>query len=90
VRLRGHAASGVTFAGIPAGDLEAAAGFVAELREIRTRRGGSVVLSRAPVELEQRVGAWGYAGDALDLMRRVKEKFDPSGTMSPGRFVGGI
>jgi len=29
-------------------------------------------------------------GNALPLMRRVKERFDPEHRMSPGRFVGGI
>jgi glycolate oxidase FAD binding subunit len=29
-------------------------------------------------------------GDALDLMRRVKDRFDPERRMSPGRFVGGL
>jgi glycolate oxidase FAD binding subunit len=33
---------------------------------------------------------WGYAGGALGLMRSVKDKFDPKGIFSPGRFVGGI
>ncbi len=90
VRMWGHAASGVTFAGLSGGGVEALADFVGEMREIRARRGGSVTLQRASVELKRRAGAWGYGGDALGLMRRVKEKFDPSGTMNPGRFVGGI
>jgi glycolate oxidase FAD binding subunit len=34
--------------------------------------------------------AWGSAGDALALMRAVKQQFDPKSTLNPGRFVGGI
>jgi glycolate oxidase FAD binding subunit len=34
--------------------------------------------------------AWGKAGDALPLMRAVKNQFDPKNTLNPGRFVGGI
>lgn len=90
VSLRGHAASGVTFAAVSGGGEEDISDLIAELREIRSRRGGSVVLARAPVGLKRRTEVWGYAGDAFELMRRVKEKFDPPGTMSPGRFVGGI
>ena len=33
---------------------------------------------------------WGPVGDALELMRRVKDQFDPDRRMSPGRFVGGL
>jgi glycolate oxidase FAD binding subunit len=32
---------------------------------------------------------WGPVS-ALDLMRRVKEQFDPERRLAPGRFVGGI
>lgn len=35
------------------------------------------------------IDRWGHV-DALGLMRRVKERFDPGRRMSPGRFVGGI
>jgi glycolate oxidase FAD binding subunit len=33
---------------------------------------------------------WGNPGDALPLMRAVKQQFDPRGTLNPGRFVRGI
>jgi glycolate oxidase FAD binding subunit len=34
---------------------------------------------------------WGVPeGGAIDLMRRVKQRFDPAGACSPGVFVGGI
>ena len=90
-RLTGHAASGVTVAGLSGGGTDVQAEIVEELREIRSRRGGSVVLQRAPLDLKKRVGTWQTSGrDDLGLMRRVKEKFDPRGGLNPGRFIGGV
>ena len=89
--ITGHAASGVTLAGLSGGGTDAQAEVVGELREIRSRRGGSVVLQRAPLDLKKRVGTWQTGGrDDLGLMRRVKEKFDPRGGLNPGRFIGGV
>ncbi len=34
--------------------------------------------------------AWGNAGDALPLMRAVKQQFDPNAILNRGRYVGGI
>lgn len=89
LRIRGHAGTGVTYAGI-SGEEGAVAELVEEVREIRARRGGSVVVREAPVSLKRRVGVWGSGGDYLGLTRRVKEKFDPGYTLNPGRFLGGI
>jgi glycolate oxidase FAD binding subunit len=50
---------------------------------------GSVVVHQAP-STASRMEAWGNGGDALPLMRAVKQQFDPKGTLNPGRFVGGI
>ena len=36
------------------------------------------------------IEAWGTPGNALPLMRAVKQQFDPLSTLNPGRFVGGI
>jgi glycolate oxidase FAD binding subunit len=95
-----HAGTGVLWMASDAreGELEAAggqtvpalAGTIAAARERLAACGGSLVLVKAPPELKRAVDAWGPAGDALGLMRRVKERFDPDRRLSPGRFVGGI
>ena len=88
-RVGGHAGIGVTHVAL-SGDEGATAQVVEELREIWTRRGGSVVVRSAPPSFKGRVEAWGPLGTRLELTRRVKEKFDPRGIMNPGRFAGGI
>jgi glycolate oxidase FAD binding subunit len=88
-RLSGHAGTGVTFAGL-SGEDDGLVGVVEEVREIRVRRGGSVVVQEAPLSVKERLEVWGPVGDYLGLTRRVKEKFDPGYTLNPGRFLGGI
>ena len=88
-RVSGHAGTGVTFAGL-SGEDDGLVDVVEEVREIRVRRGGSVVVQQAPLSIKERLDVWGPVGDYLGLTRRVKEKFDPGYTMNPGRFLGGI
>lgn len=52
--------------------------------------GGYLSMLQAPIRLKQQVEVWGYAGNALTLMKKVKQQFDPENRLSPGRFVGGI
>src|SRR5581483_5360160 len=54
--------------------------------------GARTVLLDAPPELRSRLDAWGASpgADALELMKRVKARFDPAQTCNPGLFVGGI
>ena len=49
--------------------------------------GGSLVLLAAPDGLKQAVGAWGTPPPTLDVMRRLKDAFDPGHVLNPGRFV---
>jgi glycolate oxidase FAD binding subunit len=62
------------------------AGLSALRQEIESLGGSLVVLRQS----EPRIDAWGRTGDALPLMRALKQRFDPRGTLNPGRFVGGI
>jgi glycolate oxidase FAD binding subunit len=89
-RITGNAGIGVTYVALSGGDEEALIQVVEELREIWTRRGGSVVVREAPPAFKEKVEAWGPLGSRLELTRRVKGKFDPRGILNPGRFVGGI
>ena len=88
-RFTGHAGTGVTFAGL-SGEEETLVEVVGEVREIRTRSGGGLVVVYAPLSIKEKVDVWGPAGDYGGLLRRVKEKFDPGYVMNPGRFVGGL
>ncbi|MER7281803.1 FAD-binding oxidoreductase [Dactylosporangium sp. NPDC000244] len=90
VRVRGSAGTGVLYAGLP-GDTDpgVVAGVISDLRAATRAGAGHCVVLTAPPPVRTRVDVWGHV-DGLDLMRRVKEQFDPAGTLAPGRFVGGI
>ncbi|MGH2810488.1 MAG: FAD-binding oxidoreductase, partial [Actinomycetota bacterium] len=50
-----------------------------------------VVLQDAPEEVRQALDVWGpQPGSLVTLMRRVKQRFDPSGVCNRGIFVAGI
>jgi glycolate oxidase FAD binding subunit len=63
---------------------------IQELRQDLAQGAGSLVILDCPPEIKFRSDAWGDAGDALPLMRRVKQQLDPAGILNHGRFVGGI
>ncbi len=67
---------------------EAALAALSILRAKLQRMDGSIVVLGAPVAIKERFNLWGYGGDALPLMQRVRERFDPQGTLNPGRFLG--
>jgi glycolate oxidase FAD binding subunit len=85
--VRGSAGSGVLYAAVPDPDRAVAA--VERLRATCARHQGSAVVVDGPPEVKQAVDVWGPVA-ALELMRRVKDQFDPDHRLAPGRFVGGI
>ena len=76
-------------AGDDAGD-ESTAAFVLSLRARATRLGGSLVIVQSHLRTVPALDPWGAHPDGLELMRRLKRRFDPLGLLNPGRNVGGI
>lgn len=56
--------------------------------ESATLVGGNVVVERAPSSLKQERDVFGELPEGFPLMKGIKEKLDPEGVLSPGRFVG--
>ncbi len=91
--VRGSAAVGTLTVGLGGSghgsDPAQVAAVLAALRGAADRFGGAVVVRDAPAAVRAAVDVWGPVR-GLDLMRRVKDRLDPTGVLAPGRFVGGI
>ena len=85
----GRAGVGVLLARI-AGDVDAQARVIAELRKRIPAGQGSAVVVRGSGDLKSRVDVWGPIGDGLTAMRAIKQRFDPLGLLNPGVGPGGL
>lgn len=56
-------------------------------RAAAERAGGHAVLESGPVELKRAFPVWGQTVPNADLMRALKQRFDPAGVLGCGRFV---
>jgi glycolate oxidase FAD binding subunit len=63
---------------------------IVELRQYCESQGGFLTVLEAPISLKQQLDVWGYKGNALNVMRQIKQQFDPKNILSPDRFVAGI
>jgi glycolate oxidase FAD binding subunit len=63
-------------------------GLLAALAESAVGLGGAAIVEGCAVELKHHVDVWGRPRGDFALMRRLKEQFDPHGTLNPGRFLG--
>jgi glycolate oxidase FAD binding subunit len=63
---------------------------VTSLRKAAIGKGGSLVIVRCPSKAKTEIDVWGQPGDDFHLMRKLKNVWDPKGTLSPGRFLAGL
>ena len=66
------------------------AAIVVTLRKAAEIAGGPFVVEAAPLGVKKLVDVWGPTGPDFEIMRRIKDLFDPNEVMSPGRFLGGL
>ena len=48
------------------------------------------MVEACPPALGGGLDVWGPTRDDFPLMQALKAQFDPTGTLNPGRFLGGI
>jgi glycolate oxidase FAD binding subunit len=66
----------------------AISGLIRRLRSATESLGGVLIVERCHWDIKDRVDAWGSPGDDFAVMKKIKETWDPKGTLSPGRFLG--
>jgi glycolate oxidase FAD binding subunit len=61
---------------------------IARLRKLAQESNSSVVVEHCPLSVKQQIDVWGDSFQGMEIMRRIKQKFDPLGILNPGRFAG--
>ncbi len=67
-------------------ELEAST-WLEELRRPALATGGYAIVMDMPESLGGKLDRWGYQPQALDVMRRLKARWDPNGILNVGEFV---
>jgi glycolate oxidase FAD binding subunit len=84
-----HAGNGLIYALLSAPRERAAAAFAVVQARLMKRWPATFVIGGSAA-IQGAVQPWGAEPAAIDLMRALKRRFDPKGTLQPGRFVGGL
>jgi glycolate oxidase FAD binding subunit len=65
--------------------------FVDNARKSLGEFGGSLIFDTMPGAMRTEFDTWGAPpAHTLEIMRRIKQQYDPDGRLNRGRFVGGI
>ena len=90
-----HAGSGVCLLNLLMDQSDAdfshnAVAAIGELLETVCRANGNLIILEAPADLKAKLPIWGAMRQDLPVIKRIKNQLDPSGIMSPGRFVANL
>jgi glycolate oxidase FAD binding subunit len=89
--VAGCAALGALRACVDASDVTMLTRGIERLRAAVADVDGGVIVERGPRALREAIDPWGpVPAPALAVMRAIKQEFDPTGALNPGRFAGGL
>lgn len=60
---------------------------ITKLRSLCQSYQGYLTILDAPITLKQNIDPWGYTGNGLNMMRKIKQKFDPHNILNPNYFL---
>jgi len=90
-----RAGNGILHAVIPLGDemgakAAAVVSLIGKLTDAAVKNEGNLIVERAPKTIKEKVNVWGKTRSDAVVVRRLKEKLDPSGILNTGRYVAGV
>jgi glycolate oxidase FAD binding subunit len=90
--LTAHAGVGLVTAALSGsgGEPASVTAVLEQWRRMVRAAGGHAQLEWAPLAVKEQVAVWDDPGPDFRLMKAIKDRLDPRGILSPGRFVGGI
>jgi glycolate oxidase FAD binding subunit len=68
-------------------ELEPGLGILKQLRSLAQENQGFLSILEATKSLKKQFDPWGYKGNALAMMQKIKTQFDPHNLLSPSRFI---
>jgi glycolate oxidase FAD binding subunit len=66
--------------------LDAGMSQISKLRLLCQQEKGFLSILEAPSSLKQQLEPWGYTGNSLELMQKIKQKFDSNNIFNPGKL----
>ncbi len=87
INLVSHVGSGIIYGFLRTEDMDKLIAFIDQSNSYTSRLGGHFVVESAPVGVKEKINVWGYLPGGINIMRTLKEKFDPKGIMNPWRLL---
>lgn len=60
------------------------------IRKFCENNQGFLTILEAPIIIKEKIEPWGYTGNAISIMQKIKQQFDPKGIFKPNHFIGNI